>query len=131
MYMYFLNVSLSLSLSLSLTLSLYPLTISAMEAAFILSNLARHSTYIKATATHLLSHVRSNEDMIGPHLLPNERERLTSDLSGAAAAVSSLQEEVMTLQREVNLVGWCPFVDNIILSFMFSLVTILQLFRHV
>lgn len=78
---------------------------SAMEAAFILSNLARHSAYIKATATHLLSHVRSNEDMIGPHLLPNERDRLTSDLSEAATAVSSLQDEVLTLQREVNLVG--------------------------
>lgn len=104
----FFIISLSLCLSpspRSLPPSTLSLTISAMEAAFILSNLARHSTYIKATATHLLSHVRSNEDMIGPHLLPNERERLTSDLSGAAAAVSSLQEEVLTLQREVNLVG--------------------------
>jgi hypothetical protein len=39
------------------------------------------------------------------HLLPDERERLTSDLSGAAAAVLSLQDEVLTLQREVNLVN--------------------------
>ena len=92
-----------------------------MEAAFILSNLARHSTYIKATATHLLSHVRSNEDMIGPHLLLNERERLTSDLSGAAAAVSSLQAEVLALQREVNLVGLNSCVlPSLIYKFLFN-----------
>ena len=67
--------------------------------------LACHSSYIKATAIHLLSHIRSDQDMIGPHLLPNERERLTSDLSGAVAAVHSLQDEVLMLKREVNSVG--------------------------
>ena len=87
---------------------------SAMEAAFILSNLSRHSTYIKSTATHLLSHVRSNEDMIGSYLQPNERERLTSNLSEAVAAVSSLRDEVLTLQREVNLVRQNDIVQYII-----------------
>ena len=49
---------------------------SAMEAAVILSNLARHSAYIKATTSYLLSHVRTNQDMIGPHLLSADVERL-------------------------------------------------------
>ena len=76
-----------------------------MEAAIILSNLARHSAYIKGTTSFLLSHVRTNVDMIGPHLLPNEIDRLNSDLSGAVSAVSSLQEQVLTLQTEINAVS--------------------------
>ena len=83
-----------------------------MEIAVILSNLARHSTYIRGTASHLLSHVRTNMDMIGPHLLPNEIDQLNSDLAGAVTAVSSLQQEVLTLQTEVERVRWhfihCP-----------------------
>ena len=85
-----------------------------MEAAIILSNLARHSAYIKGTASYLLSHVRTNRDMIGPHLLPNEIDRLNSDLSSAVSAVSSLREEVLTLQTEVNAVsGWVFYLDRV------------------
>ena len=85
----------------------------------ILSNLTRHSTYIKATTTYLLSHVRTNVDMIGPHLLPNEIERLNSDLSEAVAAVSSLQDEVLTLQSEVNLVSVSVTINSKLTSYPF------------
>ena len=75
-----------------------------MEVAVILSNLARHSAYIKGTTSYLLAHVRTNVDMIGPHPLPIEIDRLNSDLSGTVSAVSSLQEEVLILQTEINAV---------------------------
>ena len=42
---------------------------------------------------------------IGPHLLPNKRDRLNSDLSGAVATVSSLREEMLSLQTELHSVG--------------------------
>ena len=78
---------------------------SAMEAAVILSNLARHSSYIKATTSYLLAHVRTDADMIGPHLLSDDIEKLNSDLSGAVTAVSSLHDEVLSLEIEVQRVG--------------------------
>ena len=110
-----------LSLSLSLSLFLLPPSLSALEAAVILSNLSRHSAYIKATTSYLLSHVRTNMNTIGPHLLPNERDRLNSDLSGAVAAVSSLREEMLSLQTELHSVGMelCMFTARFISEFVY------------
>ena len=105
----FLPPSLSLSLSslpLSLSPSLPP-SLSSSEAAVILSHLSLHASYIQGTTSFLLSHVKSSPDMLDPKMEPSEAEKLTSEISGAVTAVSSLHTEVQTLQNHIHRVRPC------------------------
>ena len=76
-----------------------------MELTVIVSNLSCHAKYIQGTAHFLLTHIRSNPDLLGPHVEPTEAKKLTSSLSEAVVAVQSLQREVTELRMVAESVS--------------------------
>ena len=78
---------------------------SSSEAAVILSHLSLHTSYIRGTATFLLTHIKSSPDMLDPNMEPSEVEKITSELSSAVTAVSSLHGEVQSLQTHMHKVS--------------------------
>lgn len=64
----------------------------------ILSNLSSHAHYLKGSTHFLLTHVRSNADLLGPHMEVHEAKKLSKTLSSVVEAVGVLQREMDLLQ---------------------------------
>ena len=85
---------------------------SSAELTVIVSNLSCHAQYIQGTAHFLLTHIRSNPDLLGPHVEPSEAKKLTSKLSSAVGAVQRLGREMAELQVVAESVSTKKFMEK-------------------
>lgn len=79
-------------------------TISCLEAAAILSNLATHIRYLQGTSSYLLAQVSSNPDLQDPSMETLEMKKMLENLSAATAATDELYKEMARVEHSVGKV---------------------------
>ena len=88
---------------------MFPIFPSTAELTVILCNLSCHAGYLRGSAHFLLTHIRSDQDLLGPHVEPEEARKLGQKLSEAVRAARELEgelKELQTLARKVSIEQW-------------------------
>ena len=63
----------------------------------MLCNLARHTQYLQGSAHFLLTHVKSDPDILGSHVEPSEAKKVFKGLTEMMGSLKNLQKEVNEL----------------------------------
>lgn len=91
----------------------------------ILSNLSCHAGYLRGSAHFLLTHIRSDEDLLGPHVEPDEAKKLSQRLSEAVSAARELEgelQQLQTLARNVSRIGRNFTMFNDVLTTLYHVI---------
>ncbi len=64
----------------------------------IVTNLARHALYLRGSAHFVLTHLKSDLDLLGPHVESEEVRKLSSGLGEVVEATRTLRSEVEELK---------------------------------